>query len=579
MGRGQAQPNVLQIGATMYRVRLRKRALAVISFVLFATACTERTTGPSDHGLVSLSVIASGSEVGELSLGGYHSCALKTDGTVVCWGASGSGQVTPPAGLVATQISVGSAHTCAVKTDGVVSCWGSNGEGQSTVPAGVLASQVGAGFQHTCAVRLDTTVVCWGDDFKGQSTPPVGLTSVAGVIAGIDHSCALKLDGTVVCWGSDFNNQLHVPPGLVALQLSGRHLHTCALLFDATPACWGYGPIAAVPAGILADQISGGNAHTCVVRPDATVRCWGFNGDLLPEPQSDYGQTIVPPGLVSVAQVSSGGLHTCAVKTDGTVVCWGRNLEGQALVPPGLNLITNQAPEVSGIVLPLDPVPVVTLFNIQASFADANPLDTHTGTISWDDGSTSTGTISESAGAGTVSGIHGYASAGVYTVGVTVDDGELAGTRSSELDVPAYVVIYDPDGGFTTGGGWYDSPAGAFASDQSLAGRANFGFVSKYKRGASVPTGKTEFQFRTGDLEFHSETYDWLIVNQNGHNAQFRGTGTINGAGAYRFMIWAGDNNIDTFRIRITDAAGLVVYDNGVDQPINGGSIVIHTTP
>ena len=41
------------------------------------------------------------------------------------------------------------------------------------------------------------------------------------------------------------------------------------------------------------------------------------------------------------------------------------------------------------------------------------------------------------------------------------------------------VVVYDPSAGFVTGGGWIDSPAGAYTADPSLTGKANFGFVSK----------------------------------------------------------------------------------------------------
>ena len=74
------------------------------------------------------------------------------------------------------------------------------------------------------------------------------------------------------------------------------------------------------------------------------------------------------------------------------------------------------------------------------------------------------------------------------------------------------------------------------------AGKANFGFVSKYKKGASVPTGKTEFNFKAGDLNFHSDSYQWLVVTQDGTNAQFKGSGTINGdldqnGESYNFMI------------------------------------------
>lgn len=104
--------------------------------------------------------------------------------------------------------------------------------------------------------------------------------------------------------------------------------------------------------------------------------------------------------------------------------------------------------------------------------------------------------------------------------------------------------------------------------------------MSKYKTGASVPTGNTQFQFKAGDLNFHSDVYQWLVVNQGGANAQFKGSGTINGAGDYQFMIWAGDEDLETFRIRIwyEDAGGneVVQYDNGVRQAIGGGNIMIH---
>jgi hypothetical protein len=165
--------------------------------------------------------------------------------------------------------------------------------------------------------------------------------------------------------------------------------------------------------------------------------------------------------------------------------------------------------------------------------------------------------------------------AGIYEVSLTVTD---PGGLSDQDTTMA--IVYNPDGGFVTGGGWIWSPPNAYAADPDLEGKANFGFVSKYKKGASVPTGNTEFQFHTADLNFHSSSYDWLVVTGS-DNAKFKGTGTINGEGDYKFMLWAGDKEPDTFRIRIwsEDAFGVEtdVYDNGFDQPIGGGSIVIHT--
>jgi hypothetical protein len=118
-----------------------------------------------------------------------------------------------------------------------------------------------------------------------------------------------------------------------------------------------------------------------------------------------------------------------------------------------------------------------------------------------------------------------------------------------------------------------------------LTGNANFGFVSKYKKGATVTTGNTQFSFSSGGLNFHSDSYEWLVVNQRGDNAQFKGVGTINGqldanSQPYGFMRWAGDSESDSFRIRIWSELNGVetdVYDNGFNQPSNGGSIVIHT--
>jgi hypothetical protein len=144
----------------------------------------------------------------------------------------------------------------------------------------------------------------------------------------------------------------------------------------------------------------------------------------------------------------------------------------------------------------------------------------------------------------------------------------------------ALLTVYDPEGGFVTGGGWIDSSERAYAADPMLTGHANFGFVSKYKKGSEVPTGQTEFQFNVATLNFHSSSYDWLVVTGSNY-ARFKGSGTINGMGDYRFMIWAGDDDQDTFRIRIweeDESSGeeTVIYDNDADQPIAGGRIVIH---
>lgn len=234
-----------------------------------------------------------------------------------------------------------------------------------------------------------------------------------------------------------------------------------------------------------------------------------------------------------------------------------------------------------------EPIPVNTPLNFGGSFTDAGTNDTHTALYTWGDGSTSQATtLTEPSGstAGSVTGSHTYTTPGLYTPSLTVtDDDNGEGTESCE----GYIVIYDPSAGFVTGGGWIDSPAGAYAADVTLTGKATFGFVSKYKKGTTVPDGNTEFQFKAGDLNFKSTSYQWLVVSGS-DRATFKGYGTINGEGSYGFLLSVKDGSPDLFRIKIWNVAtSTPVYDNQVigdtgdnavpTTALGGGSIVIHT--
>ncbi len=125
-----------------------------------------------------------------------------------------------------------------------------------------------------------------------------------------------------------------------------------------------------------------------------------------------------------------------------------------------------------------------------------------------------------------------------------------------------------------TAGGWIDSPEG----------KAFIPFNIKYKKGALTPSGNLQFTLKPAGLDFRSTSYEWLVINQSGTSAQFKGQGTINGGLApngepYQFMVWVGDGAPDTYRIKIwyVDGANTpIVYDNGVLQPIVAGSIQIH---
>jgi hypothetical protein len=237
----------------------------------------------------------------------------------------------------------------------------------------------------------------------------------------------------------------------------------------------------------------------------------------------------------------------------------------------------NQPPQIESVTAPIDPVRLGQTITAIATFNDPNADDTHTALFEWGDGTTTT----LPATLPTASAFHNYALPGVYTVTVTITD--AAG--ESDTETFQFVVIYDPEGGFVTGGGWIWSPEGTYTPDPTLTGKATFGFVSKYQKGANVPTGNTEFQFKVADLNFKSTSYQWLVIA--GSKAQFKGVGTINGAGEYGFMLTATDGSPDKFRIKIWDkATDEVIYDNQLGAAddanpttaIQGGSIVIHTS-
>lgn len=223
-----------------------------------------------------------------LTGGEFHSCALKDDGTVVCWGHDLLGQlgdgtagvsrhtpapVTGLSGVVA--LGSGALHTCALKNDGTVSCWGSNyssqlgnGNTEEIRATPVIASglsnvvALSMGSLHSCALKADSTVACWGDNADGQlgdgtfesravPTAVTGLTGAAALGSAGHYSCALKADRTVACWGDNSSGQLgdnstasrNTPVAVGSLTdvvaLAAGDYSNCALKGDGTMACWG----------------------------------------------------------------------------------------------------------------------------------------------------------------------------------------------------------------------------------------------------------------------------------------------------------------------------------------------------
>ncbi|MDP1884342.1 MAG: hypothetical protein Q8L10_03145 [Candidatus Moranbacteria bacterium] len=369
-------------------------------------------------------------DVAQIAAGNNHTCAAKTDGTAYCWGYDGYGQIgdntittrrTTPVQVLGvdgvgtlsdvSRIAGGAYHTCALKTDGTIFCWGGNESGQlginSTTAnvltpiqtlgiggAGVLsdADRIAVGFAHTCVVKTDNSVLCWGNNSNGQlgdgsdvnRLVPVQVSGIGGeglltdinqIIAGNYNTCALDNNGLAYCWG--YNNYGQVGDGTTddtffPVQIVGENgvgnltevsrlaagsFHTCAVKTDGSLYCWGhsgYGesgdysshtellPVAVVGVGgtgVLSGMsriVSGGNT-SCASSNDGAAYCWGANltgqlgnGTNIPSSAPVQVKGVGGVGTLSnVAQIGVGAAYACALKNDGTVYCWGYNNYGQ----------------------------------------------------------------------------------------------------------------------------------------------------------------------------------------------------------------------------------------------------------
>lgn len=307
----------------------------------------------------------------QVSVGFRHACARATDGTAICWGIGGSGQLgdgtttssvahpvavrtagTPMAGRSITQIVAGYTQTCAI-AGGSVFCWGEGSSGQlgngteadSLVPvavttagtplAGRTVKQVSVGTSNACAVTTDGAIACWGSNTFGQigdgtqtrrSVPtsptiagtPLQGTTVTQVVSGSGRTCAVTGSGNAACWGNNAN-------GTFGNGTTTDSKVAVAVTKAGTPLA------GKTIVGIDTNSLSA--AHTCAVTSDGNAACWGSgsNGRLgngsttastLPVAVTKTGTALAGK---TITQVDTGGLATCATTTDGSLACWGSN--------------------------------------------------------------------------------------------------------------------------------------------------------------------------------------------------------------------------------------------------------------
>jgi alpha-tubulin suppressor-like RCC1 family protein len=285
-----------------------------------------------------------------VSAGAAHTCGIKTDTTLWCWGANNVGQlgvgnttdypypVAVQSGSTGwTAVSAGYDFTCAINA-GYRECWGANGDGQlglgdfdnHLIPTmysgdGHHWIRIDAGQRHACGVnndRLDlglAVAFCWGSNLYGQlgtgdytsyNVPtPVAITGHRWmqVSAGAYHTCAMDNTSYRYCWGRNDAHQLGMVSATTDDQLVPFH--------DAADGKYRY--------------IDSGDGTTCVVTyTNRYLECYGTNtygnignGNTTPTDDTvNYGQWVT---------TSSGGFHACGIDLNGTLYCWGLNDSGQ----------------------------------------------------------------------------------------------------------------------------------------------------------------------------------------------------------------------------------------------------------
>ncbi len=277
-----------------------------------------------------------------VSAGGYHTLALKTDGTLWAWGLNHYGELglgdttdrsTPTQVGSASDwatVSTDGADTLALKTDGTLWAWGQNVGGQlglgdltdRSAPTQVGSASnwatVSAGGGDTLALKTDGTLWAWGQNYGGdlglggggdRLTPTeVGSASDWAAVStdGAD-TLALKTDGALWAWGKNCYGELGLG------NTTDRDVPT--------------------QVGSASDwaAVSAGDDHTLALKTDGTLWAWGYN----PEGQLGLGDTTERSTPTEVGSdsdwgtVSAGGYHTLALKTDGTLWAWGWNEDGE----------------------------------------------------------------------------------------------------------------------------------------------------------------------------------------------------------------------------------------------------------
>lgn len=236
--------------------------------------------------------------------------------------------LTQPEGHSFLAISPGSRHTCGLRTDNTILCWGSNSDGESTPPTDTAITDIAISSGYSCGLNAEGLIQCWGEDVYGPPSTPTDTNFADFGISfsyGHERTCGLDQQGQVQCFT---RRDFYCDPSKATLIIN-----PCFTIDEGDwlePGDPGYVPTTPAlynPApGHTFVALSTG-APECGIKADGTVLCWHI-----------WPNVGSPPPTETFTQISAGKHHACGLRTDGTIACWGDNHYGQATPPNGTYL-------------------------------------------------------------------------------------------------------------------------------------------------------------------------------------------------------------------------------------------------
>ena len=234
---------------------------------------------------------------------------------------------TPPDAQALLNIATGRDHTCGLRTDNTISCWGSNVVGESEPPDGITFTDIAASYDHTCGIATDSRAICWGELEDNKVKPAVGTDftdiGISFSYGGNLRTCTLNSNGQVQCFSRDnFACDATSPvvdPCGVNFAENWRETRDPGYV-PSPPALYNPAP------GQTFVALSSG-APECGIKADGTATCWHI-----------WPNVGSPPPTETFTQISAGKHHACGLRTDGTIACWGDNHYGQSTPPNGTHL-------------------------------------------------------------------------------------------------------------------------------------------------------------------------------------------------------------------------------------------------